>query len=508
MTRKWLSFTDNAWQRMEDAKNLMVITGLMTFETPLDYQTLKTTIEQSLLRFRRFRQRLVPPLFPFMRSYWEDDPEYDIENHFEQVIIPPPADQKALQDLISRLMSTALDDSHPLWKFYFIEKFGNGSAFIARLHHSIADGIALMQVLLSMTQTSSEETSPGKTSNAAQLATQSTGQTAPTMKSSSLDFGGWSLKDFLAEAELLLTDRSYARYRLRQGVEFSTVIGRLALRTPDPPSVFKGPLGIEKRAAWSQPILLSEVKSIGKVFGCTVNDTLLTGVAGAMGHYLRMRGEPVQDVVIRSFIPVNLRPLELDPQLGNKFGLVFLSLPIGVEDPIERLRLLKEDMDELKASVEAIATYGILNLIGAAPPSIEDLAVDFFDSKGSTIITNVPGPQTKRYLAGRPISTIMAWVPQSGRISLGVSIVSYNGKVWVGIASDAGLVPDPDSIVTYFNTELKAMKKRAKQIQVEKQDTLQPMMSKLDQAIKALDELLTTNEDRNSSESLPPQTPS
>jgi WS/DGAT/MGAT family acyltransferase len=289
---------------------------------------------------------------------------------------------------------------------------------------------------------------------------------------------------------MILSDSSHARHRTRQVIDLAATVGRLVLRWPDPLTVFKGPLGIEKRAAWSEPLELLDVKHIGKTFQSTVNDVLLSVVAGALGRYIDFRGEAAKDLNIRSFVPVNLRPLELDEQLGNKFGLVFLSLPMGIEDPIERLRTVKQNMDELKSSSEAIATFGITNLLGAVPLWMEDLLIDFFDTKGTSVMTNVPGPQTQRYLAGAPINTVMAWVPQSGRIALGISIISYNGKVWLGVATDKGLVADPEAIIAFFNAEYEELKSRALQAETERQKHIQPMLSMLDEALRTLDELL------------------
>ena len=133
MVRKKISFPDHAWLRMDDPKNMMVITGLMAFDTPLDYERLKATLEQSFLVFRRFRQRLVPPMLPFTRPSWEDDPSFDIESHLQRVELSAPGDQQALQDLISALMSVELDYSRPLWQFYIVEKYGKGSAIMMRV---------------------------------------------------------------------------------------------------------------------------------------------------------------------------------------------------------------------------------------------------------------------------------------------------------------------------------------------------------------------------------------
>jgi len=388
------------------------------------------------------------------------------------------------------LMSTELDYSRPLWQFYLIENYGIGSALIARFHHSIADGIALMQVLLSLTDTDPDISHSGQLQGAAQSSKQPTGEPIKTLKSAVLNSDNWSTQNLWEEGKKIIFNPSHARYRTRQAVDLAASVGRLALRWPDPLTVFKGPLGVEKRAAWSEPLELKDIKQIGKTFHTTVNDVLITAVAGALGHYIDFRGEAAKDVSIRSLIPVNLRPVELDEELGNKFGLVFLPLPIGIHDPIERLRRVKQNMDGLKSSSEAVATFGIVNLIGAVPLWMQDIFVNFFDTKGTSVMTNVPGPQAQLYLAGAPINTVMAWVPQSGRIALGVSIVSYNGKVWVGIATDKSRVPDPEAIIAFFNGEYDEMRSRAQIAQAEQQKYLRPMLSMLDEAIHTLDELL------------------
>lgn len=496
MPRKRIAFADHAWLRMDDPKNLMVITGLMTFDTPLEYERLESLIENSLLRIRRFRQRLVPSRLPWRRPYWEEDPHFDLAAHLERVTLPPPGDQKTLQELISRLMSTELDYAHPLWKFYLVENYGSGSAFIARLHHSIADGIALTQVLLSLTELASDilPTSQSRPLSQIEDRIQSIGDQAAleptkTLKSSSLA-SKLSARDILDEGKRMLLHPSHAVHRARQGSHLAAAVGKIVLRWPDPATVFKGPLGKEKRAAWSEPIDLQDIKFIGKNLDSTVNDILITAVAGALGRYSEYRGVSAEDLNIRSFIPINLRPVELDERLGNKFGLLFLSLPLGITDPVERLHKIRQNMDDLKSSAEAFATFGIINLIGAVPARLEEAAIDFFDTKGTTIMTNVPGPRNQLYLAGAPINTIMAWVPQSGNISLGVSIISYNGKVWLGVATDKGLIPDPETIVSMFDLEYQELIDRAQTSQVERHERMHPTLSMLEETLQTLEGLL------------------
>jgi WS/DGAT/MGAT family acyltransferase len=272
--------------------------------------------------------------------------------------------------------------------------------------------------------------------------------------------------------------------------------GQAGAALPDPHTVFKGPLGISKQAAWSDPIPLDEVKAIGKATGCTVNDVLLTAMSGALRHYLLQRGQAVEGLNIRAVVPVNLRPLDVFTDLGNKFGLVFLSLPVGIENTRQRLRELKRRMDALKGTPEAVVAFGVLNMMGMAPTEIQDLVVNIFQTKATAVMTNVPGPRQTRYLAGAPLDTIMFWVPQSGHLGLGISIFSYAGRVWLGVASDQGLVPNPQTITAAFHKEFDQMKAMAGK--AEKQSTrhkLDEMKALLDQALADLDEVATRRDE-------------
>ncbi|MEX1310533.1 MAG: WS/DGAT domain-containing protein, partial [Candidatus Sulfomarinibacteraceae bacterium] len=222
-----------------------------------------------------------------------------------------------------------------------------------------------------------------------------------------------------------------------------------------PDTIFKGNLGTAKRCAWSKILPLDEVKAYSKAAGATINDVLLSGVAGALRRYLLSRGEELKhDLDIRAIVPVNLRPEDAMDQLGNRFGLVFLALPVGIEDRMERLRELKARMDAIKNSTEAVVTYAVLNAIGTASASVESQAVRFFGSKATAVMTNVPGPRQELYLAGKAMRSMMFWVPQSAHLGLGVSVLSYAGQVRLGVATDVGLVPDPSAIIEAFQDEM------------------------------------------------------
>lgn len=457
---EYLSAVDTAWLRMETPTNLMMITGLVIFDDGVDFERLKATLEYRFVhQFRRFRQRIVQPDLPFAAPRWEDDPHFDLSSHVRRIALPEPADKATLQTMVGELMSTPLDYSKPLWQFHLIESHNTKqSALLIRLHHSIADGIALVQVMLSLTDRDPDAPWPGP---------------EPARRQPR----GWSpLAPLLRPArKVLRTMRQITRTSLevglsiardpeqlveltRAGSDIGLTTARLLLMSPDPRTVLKGPLGVPKRAAWSEPIPLSEIKIIGRAMGATINDLLLTAVAGALRRYMLGREKAEGAVDFRAIIPVNLRPSSRKIELGNKFGLVFLTLPVGIADPVERLRELKRRMDDLKDSPEPLVAFGILNIMGAAPAQIEHLMVDIFEKKATAVMTNVPGPREQLYFAGSPIGHMMFWVPQSGRLGLGVSIFSYNDQVMIGVASDAGLVPDPDALISAFHEELRELR--------------------------------------------------
>jgi hypothetical protein len=163
---------------------------------------------------------------------------------------------------------------------------------------------------------------------------------------------------------------------------------------------------------------------------------------------------------------VNMRKDEEMGKLGNKFGVVFLSLPVGIEDPLERLAEVHRRMSSLKDSSEAVVALGILNAMGLSPAEIQSLILQIFASKSTTVLTNVPGPPMPLFLAGREIEDMMFWVPQAGRLGMGISILSYAGKVYVGVITDAGLIPDPDTIIDYFYDEFELLKEQLSDVKV------------------------------------------
>jgi diacylglycerol O-acyltransferase / wax synthase len=432
VSRIKLNNVDLAWLRMEHSTNPMMITVVLQFDGRINYERLIATLDVSLGRYRRFRQRIVRPRQILSRPYWEDDPDYRVEDHVERLDLRLPADDAALEEMINRKMNTPLEFAHPLWKVTLADNHPDGSIIIVRVHHCIADGISLMQVLLQMTQTSSEAAA-----NPASVAN-------PNRAEHPANPG-----------EPLPNASRGASARKPTFIAITAAIARIIFRRPDPPSMFKGQLGVIKKVAWSEPFSVPEIKKIAHYRHATVNDVMSAVAAGAIQRYMKLHNGH-RNRNLRAFILVNLRGREFDEELGNKFGLVFLTLPLDREGPMDLLDGIKSGMDSLKASAEYAGTYLILHILGLMPEWIEHLAVRILDTKGTFVVTNVPGPRGLLFLAGAPIGSIKGWVPQSGRIGVGLSFISYNDQLVVGLNVDAGLMPDPEKFLQLFTEEFKA----------------------------------------------------
>jgi len=447
---------DTAWLRMESPTNLMMITGIMIFTRRLELKKLKRLIATRFLAFRRFRQKAVDN---GGSAVWQTDADFDLDWHVKLAALPGRADNNELEKFASELASTPLDHARPLWQFQLIENYADGvSVLISRIHHCYADGLALVQVMLSLTDAAPNPEKRKELTKVWQPKDQGSVferllQPARAGLAKAIEFGSKALD----KGGELMRDPALAAAIAKEGGEITRELAIALSLADDPPTAFKGPLGVSKRCAWADPLPLEEVKTIGKLLGATVNDVLLACAAGAMRSYLRDAGEDVDGLTIRATVPVNLRPLEHAKKLGNHFGLVFLELPIGEGNPLRRLERVAASMRELKRSRQAALTFGLLAAVGMAPAAIQQMALELFSRKATTVATNVPGPQMPLYLAGCEVREIMFWVPQNGTIGMGLSILSYNGRVHFGVIADAKRVTDPDSLARRFGREVEKL---------------------------------------------------
>ena len=454
--RERISGVDTAWLRMEQPTNLMMIVGVMMFERRLDLRDVKRVLERRFLAFRRFRQRAIQDP---SGAWWEDADDFAIARHLHRVSLPGKAGKRELERLVSELASTPLDFAHPLWDFHLVDNYGAGSALVTRIHHCYADGIALIQVMLSLTHETAAGSlllSPEAFDEAAAGDADFWAQLLKPL-SEALGAAAQIGKGLIDQGRGLAGDPKAALAAVQdvaaKAAGFAGEVAKLALMGRDSDTRLRGTLGVRKRAAWAEPLPLDEVKIVGKALGCSINDVLLSMAAGALRDYLVEKGDAVDGLEIRAIVPVNLRPAGGRRSLGNRFGLVFLDLPVGMAHPLERLYTVRQRMLALKDSCQPIIALGLLNAVGYGPKAVQEQVTTMLGNSASAVMTNVPGPQAPLYFAGKRIVELDFWVPQSGGIGMGVSILSYDGRIQFGVITDAGLVPDPEAIVRRFGDE-------------------------------------------------------
>lgn len=462
-TPERMSRVDTAWLRMDNPSNLMMILGVWLLEPGVSHVALCQRVEERLLKYRRFRQKVVEDA---MGASWVTDRAFDLQRHVRSERLSPRKGQSPRQALEARaaeLATTPLDPAHPLWQLHLIEDYPDvegrrGSAMIARIHHCIADGIALISVMLSITD----------------------GGKPPPERAQKPD----DEKDWLSDAVLKpITDvaikaiglygdgvaRSVELLSKPQPPLFGSVemaltgaqvvkdVAALALMPDDSPTRLKGKPGTSKRVAWCEPIPLEDVRSVGKALGASINDVLLACAAGAIGGYLAAKDEDPTGKEIRAMVPVNLRPLEKAHQLGNRFGLVPLVLPIGIANPVQRVYAVRRRMSELKGSYQPVLAFGVLAIAGLLVKPVQHALLNLFAKKATAVMTNVPGPKEPLKFCGSTLRQTMFWVPQSGDIGMGVSILSYGGGVQFGLITDSTLCPDPEAIIERFAPEFEKL---------------------------------------------------
>jgi diacylglycerol O-acyltransferase / wax synthase len=504
--RRRIGPVDTIWLNMDRPNNLMIIESLMFLDGVPDWDEVAALVQSRVVdAFPVFRQRPeVSGVAGILgQPYWVDDEDFSLERHLLRFTLPAPGDDQALQHHIEGHLDLPLDHAHPLWQLHLIDGYGQGSAIFLRIHHALADGIALTRVLLSLTEPASSEGSgvpepadgegdatlsgpmdspevvaaveaavdtleqlehlehversergsePGRRSERDRRGLALRLPALPTLPTVPVGDGLRLARDGMGQLLRLGTPRG-VRDTAGLVVRTTRVVGEL-LFTHNPPNPLDGAPGGAKRVVWSEPLPLVGPKQLGRLAGATLNDVLMSAVAAALHRYQLDKGRDPVDLV--TMVPVNVRPLDapLPPELGNRFALVFFRYPSAFSAPLARLAETKRRMDWLKHSPEAVLTFALISAIGRTSAGIERHIVDFFANKAIGVTTNVAGPRSPRTLAGVPLTGVMGWVPGSGQHVVGVCIFTYAGTVRVGFMTDAVVVPDPELLLAAFEDEL------------------------------------------------------
>ncbi len=453
-----MSWVDHAWLRMDSPTNLLVVNAVMWTAEPVDADGLRRLLAERLVgQFPRFAHRPADTSSPLGRARWVADEAFSIDRHLVEVTLAAPGDSRALQRYVGAQQEEPLDPDLPMWQVHLVHGYRDGSAVLFRVHHSIADGMALARVLLSLTDLAPPGGAEGEPVGFTEANPGGASLPSPLLGLPGLDTTWQVAAGLTQQGRDLLKDPRKAWALGRTALEDAARLLHVLDLPPKRASVLNQPLGVAKLATWTEPLPLAQVKAIGRAHGATVNDVLLAGLGGAFSRYLRERGEEPADVPV--LIPVDLRPPgePLPRELGNAFGFFFVDLPAGELGGGARVAEMHRRTEALKRSPEAVVTMGVLAGIGVAPAIVEDLAVAFFVTKVSGVVTNVPGPKEPVYVAGSRVDGVIGWVPRGGDISFGVAVFSYAGEVTVGFSTDAAVLPDPDRLVELFAEEMAAL---------------------------------------------------
>jgi diacylglycerol O-acyltransferase / wax synthase len=418
------------------------------------YDELVAHVEKRLLLVPRFRQRIVRIPLGIENPVWGDDPQFDVRRHVRHISVPRPGRLDQLRDIVGRVMSEPLDMERPLWQLYLIEGLSGRHAYISKTHHALVDGVAAVDVgtiLLDPNKRGTRMTAPEKPWDP--------DEPSPTM-----------LLTQAASERVRKPLRAAGRAARTAGTTPAQTAGRV-LRTAEAftslasggPKVPRSPLNVrvgrDRRIAWARSDLDRLKRARGIAEGSTVNDVVLSVAAGALRSYLERRGDKVPAYLV-ALVPVSIRRPNEKGELGNRISTIMVRLPLAERDPRERLQQLRDETRRLKESDNARAASLLIEATGWAPPTINRLLSSAMARPliFNLVVSNVPGPQQPLYLLGRRIKEIYPFVPLSPQNhALSIGMISYDGRIYFGLAGDRDAVPDLDDLASALREALREL---------------------------------------------------
>jgi WS/DGAT/MGAT family acyltransferase len=455
-----LSSIDASFLAQEREGSHMHIGGIMIFEgPPPSGRELHDQIKSRLHLVPRYRQKLAFPRLEMGRPLWVDDPRFNIDYHVRQTALPAPGNVEQLRALAARIFSQRLDRSKPLWEVWLAEGLEDGRfALINKTHHCLVDGVSgvdLTAVLFDLdrepaeTSVSADDWVPGPEPSDAELVAQGVRDLVKA------PFG------LAGAASDVLRRPGAALERTREVAEG---LGEVAwgIVNSSPPTPLNVKIGPHRRVRWLSA-RLDELKTIKNGLGGTVNDVFLAVVSGALRRWLLARGLRVEGLELRGCVPVSVRAEDEQGQLGNKITMMACPLPIYADEPARRFEIVSEAMGHLKHSKQALGAEVIAGLQEFAPPTVFARAsrLNFSSRVYNLLVTNVPGPQFPLYLLGRELQALVPVPFLAPEKALAIAIMSYNGRVDIGLMGDYDAMPDLADFAGYLEDELGALAEAA-----------------------------------------------
>ncbi|MGZ4270407.1 MAG: WS/DGAT/MGAT family O-acyltransferase [Solirubrobacteraceae bacterium] len=444
---------DASFLHQEGPASHMHVGALSLFEgPPPPYPQLLDALRERLHLVPRYRQKLSVPPAGTGRPLWIDDPTFNLEYHVRQTALPRPGSEQQLMRLASRIFSQQLDRSKPLWETWLVEGLeGGGFALISKTHHALIDGIAgvdLAQVIFDISPVPAEIDHPGEPWRPAPEPT-----AAEVLAAGTLGLLRTGFTTAAAAAGLAMRPMA----ALRGARDAAEGLGEVAWAglNPAPATPLNVEIGPHRRFAGVRTEL-ADFKAIKNRFGGTVNDVVLAVVSGALRGWLRSRGVRTEGLELRALVPVSIRAADEHGTLGNRIAAMRGPLPVYIEDPVARLQAVREEMDGLKESKQAVGAEVLANVQNFAPPTILAQAsrLNFSTRLFNLIVTNIPGPQFPLYVRGRELLDVfpIAFLPKDH--ALAIAIMSYNGHMNFGLLGDFDALPDIDTVAEGIDASL------------------------------------------------------
>ncbi|GAA4912871.1 WS/DGAT/MGAT family acyltransferase [Actinomycetospora succinea] len=447
---RWASGIDTAWLQLEQPTNRMVVHGILFCEGPVDITVLRERVrDRWVAAYPGLRQRPTWPVGRLGPARWVDAPP-DLDEHVRAVELAAPGDDAALARHVGAVMSQPLPADRPWWSLHLVSGYEGGAALLVNIHHGLADGVALNHLFHVLSDDPAAEGTPAAYAE------------APRRPRRAHD---WRLlhrevRDRVAtlrdKVRAAGSDEGAAELRAT-GRAVRTSTAMLARPPQDAPSSLLGEPGTAKSARWTSVVPLETVKAAGKPYGASVNDVLCAAIAGALRSFA---GDELPR--LRAVMPINMRPLDrpISDELGNEVGLVLPPLPTDEADPGRRVERVHAAMETIKRTNQGLATFAGIAGSGHGRPAWTRALVARYATTSSVIISNVPGPVAPLRIAGTRVRDALFWVPCSGHLALGVSILSYAGRVRLGVRADTGILGGEDGVdrfVAALDEQLAAM---------------------------------------------------
>lgn len=452
LTGEPMGAVDRAWLEMDDPCNPMVISAIFQLEGPVDAAHLQKVMVERLLRYPRFSQRVDHSQGA---PRWVDEPGLDYHYHVHVRRLPEGAGERELRKAISAEVSRELDHARPLWRLLLFPCASGPVTVLFRAHHALADGIALVTLLIDSTD-SGFQRAPVSVPAANEARAGTAGPLGGLIDALEVVNGGLVRLRQLARSR---AGRSQLVQQFHQGRDALAAVRHVLNLPENNPPQLRQPLSGRRGVAWADDLPLEPLRRQARQLDVRVNDLLMAALAGAFARQLHhTSAELAAEQNLRISVPVNLRSGK-GRKLGNHFGLVLLDLPVGEPDLAQRLRIVARRMNELKESPQAQATMLGLAAASHLPVPFERRLVGRIGAKSVAVVSSLPGPKRRVRLAGALMRNLVFWPPQSGGIGLGLSFFSYAGQLSFGISADLGLLPSPRGLLEAFRGELEELLK-------------------------------------------------